>query len=146
MTNTHIAGTRRTVPRRAVRVSCAIVAALYGLGAAHGAPAASAKRPVVSAERIALNDNRTAAGTLRDGVLTVRLEARTGEWHPDGDASPGIIVRAFAEEGKPSQIPGPLIRVPKGTEIHAFVRNSLGDSTLVVHGLYTRGAAGADTV
>jgi FtsP/CotA-like multicopper oxidase with cupredoxin domain len=79
-------------------------------------------------------------------VLTIRLDARTGEWHPDGDADRGIIVAAFAEEGKPPQIPAPLIRVPKGTEIHAFVRNSLADSTLVVHGLYTRGAGGSDTV
>ena len=91
-------------------------------------------------ERIAINDNRAAAGTLRDGVLTIRLDARTGDWHPDGDADRGITVAAFAEEGKPAQIPGPLIRVPKGTEIHAFVRNSLPDSTLVVHGMYTRGA------
>jgi len=99
-----------------------------------------------SAEQIGINDNRAAAGTLRDGVLTIRLDARTGEWHPDGDADRGITVAAFAEEGKPPQIPAPLIRVPKGTEIHAFVRNSLADSTLVVHGLYTRGAGGSDTL
>ena len=97
-------------------------------------------------ERIAINDNRAGAGTLRDGVLTIRLEARRGDWRPDGDTDPGIVVAAFAEEGKPLQIPGPLIRVPRGTAIHAFVRNSLPDSTLFVHGLYTRGARGPDTV
>jgi FtsP/CotA-like multicopper oxidase with cupredoxin domain len=96
-------------------------------------------------EQIAVNDNRVSAGALQNGVLTIRLDARVGEWHPDGDADAGITVRAFGEEGKPLQIPGPLIRVPKGTEIHAFVRNSL-DSTLYVHGLYMRGAPGGDTV
>ena len=110
---------------------------------------ASMSRPTgrsALAERIAINDNRAAAGTLRDGVLTIRVEARLGDWRPDGDADPGITVAAFAEEGKPPQIPGPLIRVPKGTAIRAIVRNSLSDSTLFVHGLYTRGARGPDTV
>jgi manganese oxidase len=98
------------------------------------------------AEQIRINDNRTSAGVLRNGVLTIRLDARTGEWRPDGDAGPRIVVRVFGEEGKPLQIPAPLIRVPRGTEIRAFVRNSLSDSTLIVHGLYTRGAGGQDTV
>ena len=101
-----------------------------------------------TSERIAINDNRTPGGELRGGVLTIRLEARAGEWYPDRETDPGLTVLAFAEEGKPLQIPAPLIRVPKGTEIHAFVRNSTGDSTLVVHGLYSRGtsSAGADTI
>jgi FtsP/CotA-like multicopper oxidase with cupredoxin domain len=100
-------------------------------------------------EQILVNDNRTPAGTLANGVLTIRLEAREGEWHPDRDVDPGLVVRAFAEEGKPLRIPGPLIRVPEGTTIHAFVRNSLRDSTVVVNGLSPRGAttaAGADTI
>jgi FtsP/CotA-like multicopper oxidase with cupredoxin domain len=97
-------------------------------------------------ERVAINDNRAGAGFLRNGVLTIRLEARLSDWRPDGDADPGITVAAFAEEGKPPQIPSPLIRVPEGTAVHAFVRNSLPDSTLFVHGLYTRGARGPDTV
>ena len=29
-------------------------------------------------ERIVINDNRAGAGTLRDGILTIRLEARAG--------------------------------------------------------------------
>jgi FtsP/CotA-like multicopper oxidase with cupredoxin domain len=93
-----------------------------------------------SVERILINDNRSPAGTLRSGVLTVRLEVREGEWHPERGTDPGIAVRAFAEEGKPTQIPGPLIRVPEGTEIHAFVRNPLSRGTLVMNGLSTRGA------
>jgi FtsP/CotA-like multicopper oxidase with cupredoxin domain len=122
------------------------VLGLYWLGNAHGVPVAAAAPNGGSPDRIATNDNRTPAGTLQNGVLTIRLEAREGQWHPDGDNDPGIELPAFGEEGKPLQIPGPLIRVPKGTEIHAFIRNSLPDSTLFVRGLYTRGAAGGDTI
>jgi len=100
-------------------------------------------------ERVRANDNRTPAGTRRDGVLTLRLETREGEWHPDGDSDPGLVVRAFGEQGKPPVAPGPLIRVPEGTEIHAFVRNRLDDDTLIVYGLSSRGttvAPAADTI
>ena len=93
-------------------------------------------------ERVSANDNRQSAGTLRDGMLTVRLEARIGEWHPDGDDAPGADVPAFAEAGKPPQIPGPLIRAVAGTRVTATVRNGLPNDTLVVHGLYTRDADG----
>lgn len=97
-------------------------------------------------QRVSVNDNRISAGILKDGVLTVRLEARMGEWHPDREADPGVMVQAFGEQGKSPQIPAPLIRVAQGTEIRALVRNALPDSTLVVHGLHARGAEGADTV
>jgi hypothetical protein len=62
-------------------------------------------------DTIAINDNRTPAGSLEGTTLTVHLEAREGTWYPDGDADPGINVRAFGMEGGPLQIPGPLIRV-----------------------------------
>lgn len=88
-------------------------------------------------ERIAINDSRAAAGTLSDGVLTIRLEARLGKWHPDRDTDPGVLVKAFAADGGPLQIPGPVIRVREGTEVRVHVRNSLSDS-LALHGLYTR--------
>jgi FtsP/CotA-like multicopper oxidase with cupredoxin domain len=99
-------------------------------------------------ERIVINDNRVAAGRLDGNELTVRLEAREGEWHPDGEMSPSITVRAFSESGKPLSIPGPLIRVTEGTEIHAFVKNEI-TKPLIVYGLSRRGAAvapDADTV
>lgn len=103
---------------------------------------ASVGRRSGGVDHVTANDNRQAAGTLRDGVLTVRLEARVGEWHPDGDDAPGVDVPAFAEAGKPPQIPGPLIRVVAGTRVAATVRNGLPNDTLVVHGLYARDADG----
>ena len=97
---------------------------------------------------VTVNDNRTPAGTLTDGVLTIRLEVREGEWHPDADSAPGIVVRAFGEVGQPAAVPGPLIRVREGTVIHAFVRNTLADSTITLRGLSTRGLqrTGEDTL
>src|SRR3954466_15902411 len=99
-----------------------------------------------AADRALLNDNRVPAGTLRDGVLTIRLEARDVEWRPDGDARPGVSVRAFGEVGGRPSIPGPLIRVPWGTQIHASMTNRLSH-TLVLRGLVRRGGLlSTDTV
>ena len=78
-----------------------------------------------AADRIVSNDNRTPAGHLRNGVLTVNLEARAGIWEPADVGGPKIRVAAFAEAGRPLQNPGPLLRVPLGTEIRASVTNHL---------------------
>jgi len=94
------------------------------------------------AERVAVNDNRRTAGVMRDGVLTLTLDARIGAWHPDGDAAPGADVPAFGEPGRAAQIPAPLLRAPAGTKVVATVRNSLPNDTLTVHGLHSRGVAG----
>ena len=79
------------------------------------------------------NPNVTPAGVLRDGVLSVMLDAQMAMWHPDGDSLPGIVVEAFAEPGKSPLAPGPLIRVPAGTVIRATIRNSLATDTLILH-------------
>ena len=76
------------------------------------------------------NPNTAAAGVLRDGVLEVALDATLAMWHPDGDSLPGIAIEAFAERGSPPRVPGPLLRVPRGTEIHASVRNTLDRDSL----------------
>jgi FtsP/CotA-like multicopper oxidase with cupredoxin domain len=76
------------------------------------------------------NDNRTAAGVLRDGVLHVELQAVRALWHPDGDSLPGVAVDAFAEPGKAPQVSGPLLRMPVGAELRLTVRNSLARDTL----------------
>jgi FtsP/CotA-like multicopper oxidase with cupredoxin domain len=90
--------------------------------------------PPRAPESIAPNDNRHAAGTLKDGVLTVRLETRTGVWHPEGDKGRAVALEAFAEEGMEPTTPGPLIRVRAGTDVRVLLRNS-HDKPLVVFGL-----------
>ena len=102
-----------------------------------GATAPVATRAQSASERITINDNRRAAGTLAGGTLTIRLEARIGEWRPDGDASPGIMVKAFAVDSGPLQVPGPLVRVRKAPR---FAPSSGIGSTsqLAIHGLYAR--------
>ncbi|MGH7471359.1 MAG: multicopper oxidase domain-containing protein, partial [Longimicrobiales bacterium] len=113
------------------------------LGLSVATPAQQNSPSPPALERVSPNDNRVAAGTLRAGVLTVRLEVRAGDWRPDGDNDAGVEVLAFAEEGKALRVPGPLIRVTEGTEIRASVRNTQTDAPLIMHGLYTRGAAGS---
>lgn len=109
------------------------------------------------------NDNRRPAGTVRDGVFEINLVARPARWEGEksnldpGATSPTIVdVLGFSEEGGSVTIPGPLIRVPQGTEVRVRVRNSipegypiglpgpsqrkrgmrsLADDVLVVHGL-----------
>ena len=73
----------------------------------------------------------TAAGRLRNGVLTLHLVATSARWHPAADDGPAVEVPAFAEEGKAPSVPGPLVRVPLGTRVEATVRNTLAD-TLVL--------------
>ena len=121
-----------------MRPTTAAAAILFTMGTGGDEPAHFIPPAAAAAERIVANDNRAPAGTLRGGVLTIRLEARAGEWHPDGDADVGVQVRAFGEESKPLRIPAPLIRVPEGTEIRASVRNTFSDAPLILHGLHTR--------
>lgn len=72
---------------------------------------------------VVANDNRTPAGNYRDGVLELNLVARQVEWRPDDDPANAFTVLAFAEEGGPPRIPGPLLRVVQGTEVRVTVRN-----------------------
>src|SRR5262245_36654797 len=115
--------------------STVLLAAAVSVGAA----ARSSNRD----ERTLPNDNRSPAGVLRGNVLTLRLEARIGTWHPNGDAAPGAAIPAFAEEGHALEIPGPLIRVRAKTEVAVTVRNRLEHDTLTVHGLHDRTGAPA---
>ncbi|HEU4787602.1 MAG TPA: multicopper oxidase domain-containing protein [Gemmatimonadaceae bacterium] len=94
---------------------------------------------------IVANDNRSAAGSLKNGVLEVNLEAREGAWRPYGSNGPPITILAFGEKGKSPQTPGPMIRVKAGTRIHATVTNS-ASGTLVVHGLAARSRPMIDTL
>lgn len=92
---------------------------------------------VISADSlpsIETNQNHAPAGVLRDGVLKIRLEIAKGEWHPEADDGIVLSVYAFGEAGRPLQNPGPLIRVPQGTEIQASLHNTLA-VPVNVHGL-----------
>ena len=106
------------------KIPAAIITLVAGVGAfTHGAP-------LVQAEA---NDNRHAAGTFQDGVLTVALEARESTWHPDGDQLPGTNIEAFGEIGGSPSVPGPLLRVPAGTDIRGTLRNSLPRDTITFY-------------
>jgi len=83
---------------------------------------------------IDVNQNHVPSGVLRDTVLTVNLEIAQGEWHPESDDGMTLSVYAFGQVGHPLENPGPLIRVPQGTVIHASLRNTLS-VPVTVHGL-----------
>jgi manganese oxidase len=112
--------------------------ALAALG--HG-PLATActNLPIPPSTAAVANDNRTRAGTMRDGVLTLTLVAQRVAWRPDGPNGCALSVNAFAEEGKPATVPGPLIRVSAGAEVRVTVRNTL-PTALWVRGLQDRAA------
>jgi FtsP/CotA-like multicopper oxidase with cupredoxin domain len=116
-----------------------LVIALTVVLAASAAPLKSQ----VARERVRTNDNRARAGILSGKTLALRMEARLAEWHPDGEDRPGALVPVFAEIGRQASIPGPLIRVPGGTEIITVVRNAVPNTVLTLHGLHSRPAIGA---
>jgi len=87
---------------------------------------ACASDATASAHPIAqANDNRLAAGELKRGTLAVQLEMVETTWYPEQESGPSLSVYAFAEKGKPPQIPGPLVRIPQGTEVRVQIHNSL---------------------
>src|SRR5689334_16125561 len=96
------------------RFSCAAVVCLAGALALAQAP-----------ENIAANTNRTSAGKLENGVLSLELELRAGVWHPEAEDGPPLFVQAIGEKGRPAQIPGPLLRVVENTTVHVTVSNKL---------------------
>ena len=99
--------------------------------------------PPAPSDRAVANDNRSPAGTVRDGVLTVRLVARAVAWQPDGANGCALSVNAFSEEGRATQIPGPLIRVRAGAEVRVSVRNALTKKSGVLRGDSSGSQAGA---
>lgn len=123
-----------------MRLAIAVVALLTAV--VTGTAPVSAQLPVGSV--VGANDNTKRAGTLVNGVLTVRLVAGQAQWRPEGSDGPGLEVAAFGEEGGPLLTPGPMLRVPEGTEIALRVRNTLA-RPLDIHGLVARPAT-ADTV
>jgi len=94
---------------------------------------------------VAANDNRAPAGEHQGSLLTLRLVLRRARWYPDRETDPFIDLHAFGEVGKAPQIPGPLVRVPEGTEIVASVRNLL-PRTALIHGLHEHAGGPGDVL
>jgi manganese oxidase len=144
---------------RGCRLVCLLLLAAFGT-AAHRTPARRGNDPAATAvvpnepgadsavggaPTAVANDNRTPAGTMVGDTLLLRLVVGFVAWHIHDETDGAFSVLAFAEEGKPPTIPGPLIRVAAGTPIHVAVRNPLTDS-LIVHGLGTRGDGVPDSL
>ncbi len=119
---------------------------LVSIGAALPNPEARTSADHPAPARITANNNRRPAGTLRDGKLELKLDVVNASWFPEAETGPSVMMQAFVEEGRAPEIPGPMIRVPEGTEIHIAIHNSLPGSELVVHGLHTRPATSDDVV
>ena len=101
---------------------------------------ASGSIPALTAsplERVSVNDNTHAAGTVDGPTVTVRLRAALGSWRPEGDGGPALRIEALGEAGQPLMVPAPLLRVVEGTTLAVSVRNEL-TSPLRVHGLCAR--------
>ncbi|HWA17002.1 MAG TPA: multicopper oxidase domain-containing protein [Gemmatimonadales bacterium] len=100
---------------------------------------------VAPSRRILSNDNLVPAGQHADGAQDIHLEIGSGDWFPEGDSGLSEPILAFAEQGKPLQIPGPMVRVPAGTLVRAAIDNHATD-TLVIHGLGGRGSNPSDSI
>ncbi len=130
---------------RALSAPLAASVAALMFGAPCAARAADCQhRPAPGEARAAANDNRAPSGTLRDGILQLVIVARVVAWYPDGPSGCAVAVHAFAEEGKPAQIPGPLVRVRVGTEVSVRVGNAL-DAPIWVRGLQDRTSGRIDS-
>lgn len=121
-----------------------IVPAALLASAVVGSPVAqhlSAQLPVDTARvtDAVTHDNLAPAGTTNGKVHAVRLEIVRSRWRPEGAGGPVREVYAFAPEGGAPTVPGPLIRVPEGTELHLFVRNRL-QVAVNLHGVVPRPA------
>ena len=82
------------------------------------------------------NENRTPAGQFTNGILNLQLELCNARWYPEDEKAGYRDVYAFAERGRPPESSGPLIRVPRGTLIHATVRNML-PARAKIYGLHS---------
>lgn len=85
---------------------------------------------------VVTHDNEKSGGVLRDGVLTIHLSVKEGAWHPEDEKGPALPVLAFTENDGAPMAPGPMIRVPAGTKVHAVLTNPMV-FPLVVHGLHS---------
>jgi len=106
---------RGSAPRRLA----ALLAIVFG-GYTTGTRPSHRALPVVQA-----NPNTARVGVFRNRVMTVMLEAKLSLWPLNGPSRPPMTIEAFGEPGKAPLMPGPLVRVPAGTEVHFSIQNSL---------------------
>ncbi|WP_411280962.1 multicopper oxidase domain-containing protein [Gemmatimonas sp.] len=102
-------------------------------------------KPAAHAVAASASQNRLAAGVQNGRVLSLAIDVVTAKWKPEGENDPEVPVLAFAEVGKSATVPGPLIRVRRGTEVQLTLSNR-SDSALVIGGLRAGSNAGDDTV
>lgn len=109
------------------------------------APRTPLPQPAPTATRVAVHQNRNAAGRLDGRTLTVALDVVEGRWHAEGATDPEVPILAFGEPGKTPVVPGPLLRAPLGTTVELTLRNRT-DSALVLGGLRPGSGMATDTV
>ncbi len=109
------------------------------------APRVSLPHPVANAPIARVNDNRTPAGTLSGGTLTLSLDIVEAGFQPEGDHDPVVRILAFAESGKAPTVPAPLLRAPLGTTVKLTIRNR-SDSAVMLGGLRHSMPAELDTL
>ncbi|MEO7360058.1 MAG: multicopper oxidase domain-containing protein [Gemmatimonadaceae bacterium] len=84
--------------------------------------------------RLLTHTNEQPSGSMKGDTLDVSLEVISGSWFPEAEDGLHETVLAFAERGKAGRVPGPLLRVVRGTTIRASIHNPLPNDTLFVHG------------
>jgi FtsP/CotA-like multicopper oxidase with cupredoxin domain len=108
----------------------AVVLLGIGLAACAATPRDATTRPGIPA--VEANDNRSPAGHLAGGTLSLRIEVGGGDWRPER-ALESYRVLAFAESGGKLTTPGPLIRVLENTRVEIAWHNPT-DADLYIHG------------
>ena len=102
-------------------------------------------RPSANAVRATVHSNHVAAGARSGNVLTIALDVVESAWKPEGDNDPEVPILAFAEAGKGPVVPGPMIRVPQGTEVRLTLRNRV-DTSVTIGGLRPGVSPATDTL
>jgi len=128
------------------RAALCVVLVATGSPQIHAAIQPGSAVPAISLPVVEPNDNRASAGRLENGVLKLDLLVDSARWYPETQNGQFVDIVSFSEEGKPPQVPAPLIRVPAGTRIEAMVRNALRDSTIYLHGFGSKPSDKPDSV
>ena len=95
--------------------------------------------------RASVHQNTTPAGRSLGTKWRFELDVIESAWKPEADDDPEVPILAFAERGRRPLVPGPLLRVPRGTVVLISVRNG-SDSALTVGGLRPGVPLAQDTI